>query len=88
MKLFTLHAPAEANGRPGGKKRRRIIHPEWLQMHPRLGSREPNVALRGARIVQRGAGESPEVTKVASRGPKMAPKEFKMAPRGPKMAQR
>ena len=54
-------------------------------MHPRWGSRERNVALRGARIVQRFAGGSPEVTKVASRGPKMAPKEPKMAPRGPKM---
>ena len=58
------------------------------QMHPRWGSRERNVALRGARIVQRFAGGSPEVTKVASRGPKMAPKEPKMAPRGPKMAPR
>ena len=42
--------------------------------------------MRRAGVVQRGAGESPEVTKVASREPKIAPKEPKMAPRGPKMA--
>ena len=57
----------------------------WPRMRPRWGLREPNVALRGARIVQRDAGGNPEVTKVASRGPKMAPKEPKIAPRGPKM---
>ena len=32
-KLFTLRAPAEANGRPGGKKRRRTIHLRIARAH-------------------------------------------------------